>query len=126
MKSKTFIVKSFEALEQLFSVLDEGLEQAGIYGSQQHLSEMPRYELDFTPYTALAKNCGMKSISLRRSEDTGRVYLWNVNISGHGPRLELLPVSFSQVKNIHFMQKMHVDHAYFLSLAIDVSANYKI
>lgn len=98
----------------------------GIYGTQKHLKEMPEYELDYSPYIELARWCGMKSMSLKVSEVTGRVYLWNVNIGGHGPRLELMPVSFNQVEDPEFMKKMHENHAYNIGLEVDSSASYKI
>ena len=99
---------------------------SGIVGSLKHLMEMPEYELEFSPYIELAELCGLDSVSLKVSPETGRVYLWNVNLGGHMPRLELKPVSLDKVVDLEFMTRMHENHGYNISLEVDVTANYKI
>ncbi|WP_444930487.1 hypothetical protein ACJJIF_01480 [Microbulbifer sp. SSSA002] len=130
MKENRYLLKDRAGLEKLFyedlfGAADE-VSSVGIYGSGKHLKEMPEYELNFEPYIGLAKSCGMCSMSLNKSCETGRLYLWSVNLGGHAPRLELVPVSLSLVLDLDFMRRMHENHGHFLALKVDASANYKI
>ncbi|MFC3152907.1 hypothetical protein ACFOEK_17845 [Litoribrevibacter euphylliae] len=132
MKSKKHQINNLEMLEVLFRESEaayvdfQGSYEKSIYGTHQHLSEMSVYELAFSPYIELAKECGMGSISLRRSNKTGRIYLWNVNLGGHAPKLELRPVSLERVLDLAVMKTLHDNWAYLLGCNIDLEPGYEI
>ena len=52
--------------------------------------------------------------------------MWNVNMGGHFPRLELRPVTYDQITDIDLMYKYHKDWAYELGLNMNQNAEYEI
>jgi len=90
------------------------------------LADMPEYELAYSPYIEIAKECNLGSISLKQSPETGRLYVWNTNVGGHGPKLELRPVTLAHVEDKALMKLYHENWAYELGCHIDLDATYKI
>ncbi|WP_309382685.1 hypothetical protein [Cerasicoccus frondis] len=132
MAAVRYRLMSLQMLKDLFheslpSYLDfDGNYDKSFYGSLKNLMEMPEYELAFSPYVELAKSCGMTSMSLKRSLETGRLYLWNVNLGGHAPMLELRPVKLDHVLDLNLMKRLHENWARLLGCDIDDEPGYLI
>lgn len=132
MKTETHQVDSIDQLETLFSsskdstFLPDSAYQQSILGNQTHLTSMPIYILTFPPYPELAEQCGMTNFSVKRSPDTGRFYLWNVNLGGHYPRLELRPVKLDHLLDIDLMHRYHSNWGYELGLNVSKDFTYVI
>lgn len=132
MKKNRYVISKHDELVLLFEESQSSYESfngdfsKSRYGTYLNLSDMPEYELDYSPFTDLAIECGMKSFSLKRSSKTGRIYAWNTNIGGHAPKLELRPVKLDHVMNMSLMKKYHENWAYELSCNIDLNATYEL
>ena len=96
------------------------------YGAYQNLQDMPEFELAYSPYIEIAKECGLGAISLKQSSETGRLYAWNTNVGGHVPKLELRPVTLAHVEDKELMKRYHENWAYELGCNIDLKATYEI
>lgn len=96
------------------------------YGTLVNLRDMPEYELSFSPFTEIARKCGMTSFSLKRSSKTGRIYVWNLNLGGHAPKLELRPITLEHLMDEYLMIKYHENGAYELGCNISIESNYEI
>lgn len=132
MKVNTYKIESMEDLAGLFSKagseaeLPEDDYKKSIYGTLVHLKSMPVYELVFEPYLELAERCGMSSFNLKLSIETGRFYVWNVNLGGHCPKLEMRPVKLEHVVDLELMYEYHKEWAYELGVNINLNPTYEI
>lgn len=75
--------------------------------------------LDFEPYRGIARQCGADEISLKRSLDTGRLYLWHIEHGGHAPVLYLVPVNLEHVCDEKLVRTYHENMGY--QFGVDLS-----
>ncbi|MBB1280439.1 MULTISPECIES: hypothetical protein [Pseudoalteromonas] len=119
------LIKLFNDSESSYESFGGDYSQSQ-YGTLANLRDMPEYELSFFPFTEIARKCGMKSFSLKRSSKTGRIYVWNVNLGGHAPKLELRPITLEHLMDVDLMIKYHENWAYELGCNISIDSNYEI
>mgnify|MGYP006084343089 CR=1 FL=1 len=106
--------------------LDDKHFNKTIYAKQNDFMSLIQYELNFEPYTSLAKTCGMSSINIKKSPDTNRFYFGNLNMAGHGPAFELRPIKLEHVQDLELIRVLFTNHAYELGRVIDRESIYKI
>ncbi|TEW50159.1 hypothetical protein [Psychromonas algicola] len=132
MQAERHILSSHEQLIALFLEVKKAYEHfdgdyaKSRYGAYNMLKDMPEYELAYSPYIEIAKECERSSISLKQSPETGRLYAWNANVAGHGPKLELRAVTLEHVEDKALMKLYHENWAYELGCHIDLDAAYEI
>lgn len=132
MKADRYIISSHDELVALFNRSQSSRDMykedyaKSRYGTSKDLSDMPEYYLEYFPYNELVFEPVVASFSLKRSIATGRLYVWNVNLGGHAPKLELRPVTLEHVMNIPLMKKYHENMAYELGRNITHDATYEI
>lgn len=127
--TKNNVLTSIEALQSLFSLspalADEEYDKAFL-GEQSFLKAFSRYALNFSPYQELAETCGMESFSLMQSNVTHRLYIWNVNLGGHYPRLEMRPVKYEHVVDLKRMAYFHQNWAERMSENLQPKPGYQV
>jgi len=132
MSAERQLISNHEELIALFSDSASAYDNVDCdytksrYGAYQNLQDMPEFELAYSPYIEIAKACARNSISLKRSNKTGRLYAWNANVGGHAPKLELRPVTLAHVEDKELMKRYHENWAYELGCNIDLEATYEI
>lgn len=125
-------ISSQQELEKLFAnnhckiELNEDSYSKTRYINQFLFDHLIKYELNFEPYTEIAKRCSMSSIQLMRSTATNRFYIGFVNLGGHGARYEVRPVRLSEVEYHLYIERMFADYAKELDWGISLNEDYEI
>ncbi|HUC80187.1 MAG TPA: hypothetical protein VMR70_04690 [Flavisolibacter sp.] len=125
-------IKSVQELEMLFTdypclaqIANDSFTKTR-YVDRMTFEALEKYELDFHPYTDIAKKCLMSDIPLLRSQKTNRFYIGFTNLGGHGAVWEIRPVGITEVKDVDYLERMYANNGQQLDWGIDLSEKYEI
>lgn len=96
------------------------------YVDRTAFEALEKYELDFPPYTDIAKRCLLPCLPIMRSLKTNRFYIGFINLGGHGAVWEIKPVRIIDVKDVNYIERMYANHGQQLDWGIDLNENYEI